>query len=212
MESDESHTYWESRLSKLADSTRVSYISHFRQFCEWAGKQPDDLIRERRDELGSDDPRIRHRKEDEVLDFLTYLREVRGLRPKTQRLRLSAIKSFFSNNYMPLDIPSNLTPSSRILSNRRAITKIELKKVLELTNVKWKALILTLRDTGFRISDVIRLQMRHVNNLQNDPPIPIRGIITEKDNSEPIAFLGSDSINALQEFLEFRERGTLVTK
>ena len=208
MEKDESYEYWLRRLSKLSIGTRISYKAHLRQFCDWIGKSPDVLIEERSEELKSEDPRVQNTKEDELLDYLVFLKEERELKPKTLRMALTAAKSFFANNYVPLNIPSNLTPSSRITTNRRAITKAELKKVIELTNIKWKALLLTLRDTGLRISDAIKLQMKHINDLEGEPPIHIREITTEKDGSQPITFLGSESIAALKDWIEFRKRGT----
>ena len=72
IEDYESVKRWITRLNKKSGSpnTRRAYLRWIRRFCEYAGKNPDELIEERRDDLKSGDDRVRRRSSDRLFSPL----------------------------------------------------------------------------------------------------------------------------------------------
>ena len=51
--------YWADSLT-CREITKRGYLLHFRKFCRWLKKTPEQLVAERREELESDDPTMIH--------------------------------------------------------------------------------------------------------------------------------------------------------
>ena len=71
------------------------YISGLEAFCEFSGRDPSELIKQRDDELRSDGHNNRTGISDLILDFRVYL-EKEKFPPKTINAKDGAIRGFFS--------------------------------------------------------------------------------------------------------------------
>ena len=72
-----------------------------------------------------------------------------------------------------------------------------------------KALMLFIKDSGLRVSDVRRLNYGDIaKQLENGETIVQLNIITEKTNLLSKTFIGDEAIQALKEYLEARKQGS----
>ncbi|MGD0978202.1 MAG: tyrosine-type recombinase/integrase [Candidatus Bathyarchaeia archaeon] len=215
---------WLTGLKSSPDlhSTKYHWAGNLKRFCEWAGKTPDQLIEERKEQLRSEDQRERYSAELKVKAFLDYLTE-QGKSPNTRKNHFSAIRNFYKRNYYELtffrgDGPENET----VQEGSRAASKDDINKMLEVSNPRIRALLLFLKDTGLAEADCAKLKLKDINVLEQydvrplkevseifllEPPIPI--IVKRKKTKRlTITFMGKESLDALKTTLRLRQQGS----
>jgi site-specific recombinase XerD len=76
-----------------------------------------------------------------------------------------------------------------------------------------KALMLFIKESGLRVSDVRQLNYRDIaKQLENAETIIQINVITEKNNLLAKTFIGEEAIQALKEYLEARKQGSKDTR
>lgn len=198
-------------------TTKYTWALKLKVFCDWIGKNPDELIEERKRQLKSDDPQVQHKMEVEVKKFMRYL-ESKGLSSSTRRTYFTAIRNFFAKNYLPLTFFRGEGPKVEpVLEGCRAATHTDLKRMLDVANLREKALIVFMAHTGIAEADVVRLKVgdlgkvlgiRNVaQNLEKlEPPIPIE-LRRKKTKILQRTFVSSEAWDLLKAYLEMRMRG-----
>ena len=63
----------ETWLKTISSQSGVIYLNALKKFCEWCGKNPQELILQRDRELKNDDPNDRTGIRDLMLDFIHHL-------------------------------------------------------------------------------------------------------------------------------------------
>lgn len=201
-------------------STKYQWTIRLREFCKWIGKSPDMLIEQRKTDLKSDDPRVRHRLELEVKRFLNVLAtegigaQKRVLGTAAQKTYFTAIRSFFKRNYYALEFFRGDAPQWEPISpGTRAATKEDIRLMLEVSNPRIRALILFLKDTGLAEADVSKLRLCDLGvqepsqlfNLEVPVPIVVR---RKKTKKLTVTFMGKESYEALKSSLKVRMKGS----
>jgi len=215
---------WMNKLQarrKGALSTRRVFVYYLTRFCQFAKKNPDQLITERKQHLKVDDEFIRRRHEETVESFAKELREGKAS-PNTISTAIAAVRSFYKSNYMPLvevDVPTGFA-----LRQLSVPSKEQLKALCETDRVEhqpWlKAWILAQSESGLGNVDLLKLELRSKwchsaqygylgEQLRNQvTPIHIH-VIREKTFSSGVGwfdtFLGERSIEALKDYVDFRQ-------
>ncbi len=219
-EQQESIKYWMDSLPGKdgVHTTKYMWKIRVRKFCTWAGKTPDELIAERKLEVKSDDAKVQHAKEMLVKKYLKYLEEERELAPNSRRVYFAAIRNFFQRNYLPLTFMRREGPPvARVLEGSRAATKDEIRRMVEVSKPRRKAMLLFIKDTGIAEADVARLKLKDLDVesfeefAQLKPPVPI--ILNRKKTGAPtVTFMGPESFEALKTTFEMRLRGAPEVK
>ena len=207
--------YWMDSLNSKTGphSTKYVWKHHLKRFCDWAGKTPDQLVAERKEQLKSDDRRVNHQAEMTVKQFLAYLEE-EGLSPNTRKSYFMAIRNFYKRNYLELsffrgDGPGNQT----VQEGRRAASKSDICKMLDVTSPRVRALILFLKDTGIAESDAARLKLKDLT-VKDVAEIftleaPVRLVLNRKKTGRrTITFIGKEAFEGLKNTLRIRQRGS----
>jgi integrase len=196
-------------------TTQYNWIGCLERYCEWIGKTPDKLIAERREASKSDDERLKHQVEIDIKRFLRYLEEQKHLAPSTCRSYFIGIRNFYKRNYLDLQFFRGDGPrqSSTVQKGARAANKDDIRKMLEVSDPRVKALILFIKDTGLSESDVVKLKLRDlgIKDMDNvfslEPPIPL--VLTRKKTGRRIiTFIGQEAYEALKVTLQIRQIGT----
>lgn len=207
--------YWMDSLNSKAGphSTKYVWKHHLKRFCDWSGKTPDMLVEERKEHLKSDDERLKHQAEMQVKKFIKHL-EQKGLSANTRRSYFMAIRNFYKRNYVELhffrgDGPGNQT----VMAGRRAASKDDIAKMLEVSNPRVRALILFIKDTGLAESDVVKLKMKDLPVKEVSEifmlEAPVRLVLNrQKTGRRTITFIGQESLKALKNTWRIRERGS----
>jgi len=194
-------------------TTKYEWKLRLRRFCEWLGKTPDELISERREDMKSEDPKVRHRAEMYVKRFLKVLDD-EGLSPNTRRTYYGAIRSFYKRNYQELTFFRGDGPGNEsVTEGSRAASKEDIQRMVELSNPRDRALIMFIKDTGFGESDVAKLKLKNlgVEDISEvftvEPPVTI---ITKrrKTGVETVTFMGREALDTLRSTLRIRVQGS----
>lgn len=145
-----------------------------------------------------------------ILLFLQYLEDVRGNKVKTRNARLAAIHSFLG--YVAMEEPQLLSEIQKVLAIPEKKTDHFLFKCLDkdevdaLLNVHdittWTGkrdhiLLLTMYNTGARVSEIARIQIKDVD-IQNQNAVHLHG----KGRKERVIPLWSQTISELRTWIK----------
>lgn len=185
--------YWSEQIITKTQSTKDSYHFLFKGFIDWAHTSPNELIQMAKEAKNhSDDPRENKVLETKVKAYLSYLKD-QGAKDCTLAANLTAIKSFFTSNCFPLNI-SRKDLSLGEPEGSRIPEKEEIRKILIVAK-SHRATILFLKDSGLRISDVVRLTWSGMKDYGEG----FRGwtVKTKKKGIIAHAFIGPEASEAL---------------
>jgi integrase len=203
--------YWQSELANKEEGTKRRYREYFNEFLSFVNKTPDELIVQRQQDLLNPDRKIQRRIESLLLAFLAK-KKAEGYAVATRQIYFASIRSFFEIHYFPLIMRKGDYPTGDSNGVKRA-TKEAIIKVLnnkhQRNKLTIKALMMFIKDSGLRVSDVRRLNYGDIaKQLENGETIIQINIITEKTNLLAKTFIGEEAIQALKEYVEARKQGS----
>jgi integrase len=195
---------WCETLANRAESTRKDYLAHFRRFVEWSGKTPDELREMKFQENQASKPWERNRVENLLRQ---YLRSMDGnYTCSTQKLRYAAVRSFFEAQGMPLFLKREDRPSGCAFGSK-VLDREEIRRLKNATEyLRDKTLVLFLKDSGLRESDVAELLWRDLKDYGEG----FMGfeIQTKKKKTKARGFVGPETTEVLNLYKEKRLQGT----
>jgi integrase len=198
-------------LRTVSPSTRTSYLSTFRKFCDFCGKDPNQLVLERDKETKNPDPNSRTGIRDLILEFREYL-EKEGYAPKTINACDGAVRGFFTAILGRAGMVNVKNYRNRQVSTKKDLvpTLEELKRMIDVCSLEEKTRITFLAQTGMRISDALKLKIGDVQReLDLGTALLAITYLPEKEKEtvgERITFLASDGVELLKRYLEWRKQ------
>jgi len=195
--------------SSLSPRTVQLYLWSLRLFCEFAGKDPDELIRERLGHMRSGDPELLHRHDELLREFAEQLRSL-GMAPKTVASAVAAVKSFYRHNYGGLVFK---VPRAEVVRRRDIPTREEVRRVLDSRDVRlWvKAWIVAQCQSGLSLRELKEIDPRALLGMieSEEPPLVVP-MYRRKEHVEHHCVFGSNSVEILREYIEgYQPRGQL---
>jgi len=196
------------RMGRTGSEETIRVYSHFlSRFCDFTKKDPDKLIAERRQDIKSEDETVKRRHEELLMAFIEDLEKTRKLSRKSIVLAHGAIRSFFKANYLPL---MSKTPESWVERVSKVPTREELRKMCEVSDIRDKAIILTLAQSGMSLEDYLALTFKTSSpqygtiwkQLKEGRSLIHLHIIREKRKVWYDSFFGKDSIQALTNYID----------
>ena len=149
----------------LSQSSKRPYLRHFTLFCEYAGRDPEQLI-----EWAKSDKTKVHERAKQFCHRLADLSIPRASRAQAY----TAIRSFFSHNDQPLGkAPRVLTESTKIRSNRLLKPREICDMLSSVRNIKSKAIISLLVQSGQRVGLFSALRYGHVRKQVERADSPV---------------------------------------
>jgi integrase len=138
----------------LSQGSKRPYLRHFTLFCEYAGRNPEQLI-----EWAKSDKTKVHEKAKQFYHRLADLAI-----PNASRVQAyTAIRSFFAHNDQPLGkAPPVLTDSMKIRSTRLLKPREICDMLTSVRNIKSKAIVSLLAQSGQRVGLLSALRYGHV--------------------------------------------------
>lgn len=197
---------WMRRLSAKAENTRLRYISNFKEFLVWCKKSPDQLRQLKMLEEKQKEPWLRTEVENLVRQHIAFMQK-KKLSGSTIHMRLCAIRSFFKSQNLPLHLNREDQPAIDNLNAKGTPNKKEVKEINECAlTLRDHALILFLKDTGLRVSDLPQLRWNHLVDV-GDGFYKFK-IVTVKRHTVARGFIGPETSEALQRYKTQRLQGT----
>jgi len=190
-------------------ATLYQYTYGIYRFSEWISQTPDQIFYNCKTSEGYTDPEAIERLTRNIDDFIGDL-QAEGLAPGTINNHVKGVKALFRVNGIALNLPFRLT--KRIKYRDRAPNPEELQKIIDLGDIREKAIVSILALSGLRVGTLVKLQYRHVQkDLENGvTPIHlfIESDITKGKYHSYDTFLGSEAATYLRAYLESRKAGT----
>jgi len=156
------------RRSRSRLSIRV-YASIIKRFCDYAGKSADDLILECLDE-GIPNQRKVYEASKLIDEFLGEL-DAENLASSTLLVHGSRIRTFYKINGIDVMLPKRY--SSKVKYRDRAPTPEEIQRMIEVADLRERAIIAMLATSGLRIGTLLKLKYRHVKEDLEAGRVPV---------------------------------------
>jgi integrase/recombinase XerD len=177
--------------------TQREYARALKRYCDWIGKNPDQLIAE---------ADIEH-AEDKLREFCNTL--------KTSRTTIATkyhapIKSFYAYNRMPL----TLRTPKHTTREREPHTTEQIKTLMSLADPRKRAIMMLLKDSGISREDIVILKYGDIQNEfeASKDVIHVR-LVRQKEQLEYETFIGKNAIESLKAYLQCRKaNGEQITK
>ena len=193
--------------SRSEQSLKI-YSYSIKRFCDYVGKSPDELV----DYCfidGIQDPKRTKRVIKLVREYMEEL-EANDLAFGTLNVELARIKTFFEINDVEIKLPNRYSfrPKYRL----RAPTPEEVQKLIEVADLREKAMIAMLATGGFRIGTLISLKYRHVKKDLEAGITPlhihVEADLTKGKYADYDTFINGEAVRYLKLYLEQRRKGT----
>lgn len=201
---------WMRHLSNKAPTTKKDYVKDFQRFLDWCKKSPDELRELKFQEEAKKEPWLRTEVENLVREYIGFMKQ-KGYAGATIHARLSAVRSFFNAQNLPLHLNRHDQPQISNLKAKGTPTKKHMRKIVDCAdNLRDRALILFLKDSGLRASDVSTFLWKDLKEV-------IEGfwgfkIETVKKGVKARGFIGSETIEALETYKRQRTLGSKNVK
>src|SRR5207302_9876945 len=156
----------------LSQSSKRPYLRHFTLFCEYADRNPEQLI----EWAKSDETKVHERAK----QFCHRLADLSI--PVASRVQAyTAIRSFFSHNDQPLGkAPRVLTESTKIRSSRLLKPREICDMLTSVRNIKSKAIMSLLVQSGQRVGLFSALRYGHVRRQIERADSPIVVVVSTR--------------------------------
>jgi len=188
-----------------SEQTRAVYVTQFQKFLDFVQKTPEQIVKEY--ERSSD----RKFKRTYAQYLMALIRELqkKNYAPSSVSSVVNTVKSFFKYNDLPLGfIPSG---SNLIQFHNRDIEKNEVVEILRLCNVRDRAFLCMLTQSGLRPSTIAKLRIKDVEKiLEQDTPIPCKIKVRQENTkgmyAEYFSFMGEESVSYLKDYLKTKSK------
>jgi hypothetical protein len=172
-------------------------------FSEFAGMEPDEIVKMAEGADGG--KKVKKLME----DFVAYYRGT-GWSPGYTRVALTWIETWLKCN--EIYVVKATRPRFYSVSPDRAPTPEELEKMIELADLKTKALIAFLATSGVRIGTLAKLKYKHIKHDFEKGVVPcavyVPAEIAKGKYADYYTFINEETVNYLKAYFEQRKKGT----
>ena len=185
--------------SLKSNETKRKYIYLFSKYLEYLNISYDNLA----DLLLKQDIRT---IESDIILYMTRLKDEEGYSFASLNTRLAAITLFFTMN----DIIVNRKKIGKYLGEHiktikdRGYTHEEIKKMLDVSDLKFKVFITLMASTGCRVGAIPSLKIRNLKYYPKPSYNLYQVIFYENTKSEYYSFTTPECANYIKEYLEYR--------
>jgi integrase len=187
-------------------NTKLCYKSQMSQFFQHLNQHPDSYLKDPRLlENGQKIPLLDGYKTD-ITDYWNFL-QIKA--PKTISVRMAVLKTFFEDNYIEFERKFWRDFRTRGKGNANVIeditpTKEQIRAMLNLGDVKSRAIILALSSSGLRIEELCKIRIKDVDFNSVPVKVTIRARIAKNKNNAT-TFFSSEAVTAIKSWLKIRD-------
>ncbi|MEM3377533.1 MAG: tyrosine-type recombinase/integrase [Candidatus Bathyarchaeia archaeon] len=167
----EQDEYFKKWLIGLSPKTKKNYTQDYHEWHAFIGMTPTEQIKKRMQDLTTQDLTQRLFFEDKFRAYKEYLEQKGNLKHATVRSKLRTVASFFGRNGLPLALkrgdwePTQQQP----IIQRWKLTREEVKAMYAHANLRDRALLLILAQSGLSEIDVSQLRIEQLKGLYEHP-------------------------------------------
>jgi hypothetical protein len=208
----EQDQYFQKWLIGLSPRTKVNYSTEFPNWLSFIDMSPTDQIKKRMHDLNSEDILQRTYFEQKFREYKEYLESIRNpdpLKHETVRGKLRTVASFFARNGLPLFLKRGDWESTQQqpIIQRMKISKDDIKAMYAHGNLRDRALLLVLAQSGFSEVDVSCFRIEELKGLYENPDTEHYFIEKprEKTNEIQATCLSYEAVHDLKAMLQERD-------
>jgi hypothetical protein len=205
-EKDEFFKKW---LVGLSPRTKKNYSNEFHEWFTFVDMSPTEQIKKRMHDLTTQDIAERLFFENKWRAFKEYLERKGSLKHASVRTRLRTVASFFSRNGLPLNLKRGDWESTQEqpVIQRWKITREEVKAMYSHGNLRDRALLLVLAQSGFSEVDVSEMKIENLKGIYEQSETEPYFIEKPREKTGEIqaTCLSYEAIHDIQAMLQERE-------
>lgn len=163
-EQDEFFKKW---LVGLSERTKENYSKEIHGWITFIDMTPTQQVKKRMHDLTTQDITQRQFFEDKFREYKEYLEKRGNLKPLSVKTQLRTVASFFSRNGLPLNLKRGdweSTQQQQVIQ-RWKITREDIKAMYGHGNLRDRALLLVLAQSGFSEIDVSNLKIEELKGI-----------------------------------------------
>jgi integrase len=181
-------------------ATRKEYRAGLQRFAVWFGKNPDEILALRKQDLKSEDTFQRKRFERELEKFHAHLKE-QGSSTNSARTLCMGIRQFFRYYEVPITLRRGSEVSKAILTDKTYPLTIEdIRKMYAVADLKQRVMLSMAKDLALRIKDFVNIKKADLPDLSQEPPIPF-DVMTGKEEVLAKGHLSAETVDVLKVYL-----------
>jgi integrase len=157
-------------LVGLSARTKENYSNEFHEWHVFIGMMPTEQIKKRMHDLTTENLSARLFFENKFRAYKEYLEKRGDLKPLSVKTMLRTVASFFSRNGLPLNLKRGDWESTQQqpVITRWKVTREEVKAMYAHANLRDRALLLVLAQSGFSQIDVRNLRIENLKGLDEN--------------------------------------------
>lgn len=176
--------------------TKGTYIHRMKQYLEYRRwKSADRMLKGTPEAIQKD-----------VIDYLMHLKNKRNLSHASRRVTLAMFRKFYSQNDVVLNwdkVKNYLGAHERTIKDR-AYTRDEIRRLLDVTDLRGRVLILLLSSTGLRRGAVPLIRRKHLKFI---PEFKLYQITTyPKSREKYVTFTTPEAAKEINAYFAYREQ------
>lgn len=181
-------------------NTWKEYKRGVEAFVEWFGKDANQILTLRHEDVVSGEPRRKKHFLREIEKFHANLLK-RGYAINSARTMCLGIQQLFRYYEMSVTLPSGSKVSRTVISTKDfPLEPQHVKAMFKVSDLRGRVILSMAKDLGWRIGDFCKLQKDQLPDLQLEAPIPFE-LITEKEDVLAKSFFSQETIDLLKTYL-----------
>jgi integrase len=185
-----------------SDATLYQYTYGVYAFFTWLGRTPDILVKECLEDKSIDEVV-------EKIDSFVGELKAKKLANGTIANHVKSVRALFRTNGIAIETHK---VKRRVKYTDNAPTQKELEKIINLADIREKAIVSILATSGLRIGTLVKLEYRHVDKDLEAGVVPVHihveAEITKGEYCSYDTFIGEEAVEYLKAYLDARRNGT----
>lgn len=194
-----------SRSHSNSVNTKINYRRQFQEFLDYINATPSEIMTD----YDVMDEKAFKRKYTPLINSFVNLKVQEHYSPSSQLNYLSAVKSFFKYNSLPLSYTPSVNPF--VIFHNRDIQKEEIEEIIKNSQPREKAFYSLMVQSGLRPNEICNLKVEDIEKLSDEnTPIPclitIRQEATKGKYHPYFTFAGRESIDYIKQYFKRKNR------
>ena len=208
IEGDPAFQYYQEKHD-ISESTMTGYINALQRYVEYTCLSLTKLVEEAQAEETKNVPKEKRQVGIRLRGFRKHLKEL-NLAPASIRRMIAGVRSFYVNGYS-IELPvlgKDRALAGKVKQENKGIpSKDEIIKVLDIADMREKAIILGITSSGLSTKDFVNLRVKDFREgYDEETSITVLDLRRAKTKQDFVTFFSEEATKTINEYLRWRER------